>query len=630
MLVKRLFVIFFVISGLLNAQKKQQVLFTVDNTPVTTAEFLRVYNKNKDIVAKENKKTIEEYLELYINYKLKLKQAYELKLDTNRSYKRELEKYKQQLIQPYLKDANVTKALVKEAYDRMTKEINASHILVRLAPKAAPKDTLKAYNRIIEARTKVISGMPFDAVAKELSEDPSAEQNGGNLGYFSAFDMVYPFENAVFSSKKGAVSMPFRTSFGYHIVQVNDIRPSKGEVEVAHIMIKNDSANANYANSQIKDIHAKLQQGEAFERLAQKYSDDRTSAPKGGLLQKFSATKMIQPFSRISFALEKPNDVSQPFETYLGWHIVKLIKKHPIQPYEKLESELIKRIERSERAYAAGKSVADRLKTEYNIKTNAPIKAIFLSADVKKANEKSEEVLFTINGEKTYLKQLNVYNARQRNKSLVETFNDFLDQEIITYYKSNLEDTNTEFATILQEYKDGLLLFDLLQEKVWRKSEKDTVGLKKYYEKNKEKYIHDKRVDVVIATCTKKDKAILVKKYLEQGKDIETIKNEVNESPTIHVLFSKGIINTNNRKLPKGFEVKKGVSNIYNTGKNEFVIVRVAAILEPTFKKFKEAKGLVMNDYQEYLEKAWISNLRNNYKVKVNKKVLKKLVKQHQ
>jgi len=219
------------------SQKKQEVLFTVDKEPVSTEEFLKVFNKNRDIVDEENKKTVEEYLELYINYKLKLKQAYQLQLDTVSSYKRELKNYKEQLIVPYLKDSKVTEFLIREAYDRMKNEVNASHILVLVKPKATPNDTLKAYNKILKARAKVVSGTPFEEVAKEYSEDPSAKRNGGNLGYFNTFAMVYPFENAAYKNKVGDVSMPFKTSFGYHIVQVKDKRLSKGEVEVAHIMV---------------------------------------------------------------------------------------------------------------------------------------------------------------------------------------------------------------------------------------------------------------------------------------------------------------------------------------------------------------------------------------------------------
>jgi peptidyl-prolyl cis-trans isomerase SurA len=222
----------------LNAQnKKDKVLLTIENKPVYVSEFLRVYNKNKEVVSQENKKDINEYLDLFINYKLKLRQAYDLKLDTVPSYIKEFTKYKEQLIEPFLKDRNVTDNLVREAYDRMKQEVKASHILVKLDAHALPKDTLKAYNKLIEAREKILKGADFEVVAKEYSEDPSAKKNGGDLGYFTAFSMVYRFENAAYTTNIGDISMPFKTNFGYHIVKVNDKRASKGEVKVAHIMV---------------------------------------------------------------------------------------------------------------------------------------------------------------------------------------------------------------------------------------------------------------------------------------------------------------------------------------------------------------------------------------------------------
>ena len=611
------------------AQSKKDIIFTVDSKPVYSTEFLRVFNKNRDIVDEENKKTIEEYLDLYINYKLKLKQAYEIGLDTVDSYKKELEKYREQLAQPYLKDSKVTTALVKEAHNRMKTEVNASHILVRLSPKALPADTLKAYNKILEARAKVLNGTPFNEVAKVYSEDPSAQKNGGDLGYFSAFGMVYPFENAAYTNDIGKVSLPFKTNFGYHILKVNDKRPSRGEVEVAHIMIKNKKNDSLFAKTQIDDLYAKIQQGDKFDFLARNYSDDKQSAIKGGKLQKFTANRMIKSFADVSFSLENEGEISQPFETPYGWHIVKLLKKHPVKSYDELKDALTKKIEKSERARAIGKSVADRLKKEFKINYDNDMKRIFLRNDAEKIASNSDNMIYSINGEKIKLKDLVAYNAKQRNKSLRMAYNDFLDQEVLNYYKENLEKSNQDFAITMQEYKDGLLLFDLLQQKIWTRSEKDTIALQKYFKEHRENYKHNKRGDLILATCTKLEKAKLVKKYLNDDKSIEEIKELVNEKPTIHVLFSKGIIEVDNNKLPKNFILEKGVSDIYKEAENQFIIVKVNKVLEPSLKELDEAKGLVMNDFQNQLEKDWIVELRNKYDIKINKRMLKKLIKQN-
>ena len=346
-----------------NAQhKKDKVLLTIDDQPVYTSEFLRVYNKNKDVVSEENKKDITEYLDLFINYKLKLKDAKELKLDTVKSYLNEFNKYKKQLIEPYLKDRAVTDKLVKEAYNRLKKEVKASHILVLVKPNASPSDTLKAYNKVLKAREEILAGADFAKVAKKQSEDPSAKQNGGDLGYFSAFSMVYPFETAAFTTPVGQISMPFRTRFGYHIVKVYDVRDSKGEIKVAHIMIRDKKNDNAYAANQINDIYNKYKQGEKFELLAKKYSDDKSSAVKGGVIRRFSQGRMIQPFADISFALEKVGDVSKPFKTKFGWHIVKLIAKYPVASFDKMKDELTKKVEKGERSVLIGKSITSKLK----------------------------------------------------------------------------------------------------------------------------------------------------------------------------------------------------------------------------------------------------------------------------
>ena len=612
------------------AQQQKDILFTIEDQSVSTEEFLKVFNKNRDIVAEENKKSIEEYLQLYINYKLKLKQAYDLKYDTVSTYKKELAQYREQLLTPYLKDSKITRSLVKEAYDRTKVEVNASHILVRLLPKASAADTLNAFNKIIEARNKILKGASFEEIAKEYSEDPSAIDNGGNLGYFSAFSMVYPFENAAYNTKINEISMPFKTQFGYHIVKVNDIKDSEGEVEVAHIMIKENPQDSLYAKTKINELYSKLLQNENFELLAKLHSDDKNSAIQGGLLPLFNANRMIQPFADVAFSLKGENEISKPFATPYGWHIVKLIKKHPVKEFNEMKEELTKKIEKSERAKIAGKSVVDKLINEYSITKDDNILQLYFKNDSAAIARNLGNMIFTINGDKTILKDLVTFNAQQRNKSLKESYNEFFDSKILKYYKDNLEKTNKEFAFTLQEYKDGLLLFDVLQDKVWKRADTDTIGLKSFFEKNSTNYQWPKRGDVILASCTKNEKAKLVKKYLEEDKGIDEIKKLVNEGATIHVIFTSGILEENHKKLPKGFIFdEERVSDVFDLGDNNFTVVKVKQIIPPKPMLFKEARGRVVNDFQEYLEQQWIDDLRQRYTVKVHQKVLKRLLKQN-
>lgn len=605
--------------------KKDKVLLSIENENVYASEFLRVYNKNKDIVSDENKKDIEEYLDLFINYKLKLREAFDLKLDTVPSYVKEFNKYKEQLIEPFLKDRKVNDKLVHEAYDRTIEELNASHILIKLSAHASPKDTLEVYNKLMQARKEVLDGADFAAIAKKYSQDPSAKKNGGNLGFFNAFSMVYPFENAAYKTEVGQVSMPFKTNFGYHIVKVIEKRTSNGEVKVAHIMIKKDVKNPETAKNQIKDIYNKFKQGDTFEFLAKKYSDDKASAPKGGVLRKFSQSKMIQPFANISFSLKNINDVSEPFETKYGWHFVKLLKKYPIETFEELEKSLKERVEKGNRSVLIGNSIAKRLAEKYKVVVNKDVLDEVLNST--KENKLTSKTFLTFK-DKVYI-STDLKSYFENNKNLRKTYKDFINEKVIDYYKDNLENENEEYATTLKEYRDGLLLFDLLQNKIWAKAEKDTVGLKNFFDANKTDYKWKKRVKVQIASCTRNEKAVLVQKYLKEGKSIEKIKELVNEEPTIHVLFKEGTYEVSSNKLPSNFDSKLGVSNIIEEDEKHYTIVNVLEILPIAQKELKDNKGKVISDYQDYLEKEWIKTLRKNYKVTINKKTLKKLKKKY-
>ncbi|HHC80856.1 MAG TPA: peptidylprolyl isomerase, partial [Flavobacteriia bacterium] len=470
----------------------------------------------------------------------------------------------------------------------------------------------------------------FETVAKQYSEDPSVQKNGGNLGYFSAFAMVYPFENAAYQTNVGEISQPFRTQFGYHIVKVNAVRDSKGEVEVAHIMIKNDKKDSLQAKTKIYELFAKLNQGMDFELLARQQSEDRSSAVNGGKLAKFNATRMIKSFADVAFSLKNENDISTPFQTRYGWHIVKLIKKYPIGDFNSVKDELTQKIEKSKRYKLAGTSIVKRLIKEYHITKNTELLQSYFNNDTAVISKNSATAIFSINGVTTALGELIKYGRQRPNKSTKDIFTDFFETKVLAYYKDNLEKTDPSFAFTLQEYKDGLLLFDLLQDKVWKRAEQDTLGLKAFFTKNQDKYFWKKRGDVIIASCTRKDKALLVKKYLEEGKEIDEIKKLVNDGPIIHVLFTRRVVEENHDKLPKGFVFDTvGVSDVIDDG-NGFTIVKTFQIMPPQPMLLSEAKGNVINDYQDYLDKQWIRELRQQYPVKVKKKVLKKLIKQNQ
>jgi peptidyl-prolyl cis-trans isomerase SurA len=334
--------------------QNEKTLVTINNEKITVAAFKRIYEKNLDAIEGEEAKDVTKNLALYVNYKLKVAEAYLLKMDTLPSYKKEIGSYKEQLAAPYLQDTTFITALVREVYFRTKNEVKAKHILIRTSKDATPKDTLVSFNKILAIRNRIENGEDFEKVAAETSEDKSAKGNSrtgrkgnnGNLGYFSAFNMVTPFEDAAYKTKVGAVSMPFRSQFGYHILKVDDFRPAKGEIAAAHILI---SDTTNVGRIKIEEVHAKLQNKGFFDKLAAKYSDDNGSKNKGGALGKFGVGRMVKPFEVAAFSLENEGDFSPPFKTRFGWHIVKLLKKHPIKSFEEIKEELTAKVKRSSR-----------------------------------------------------------------------------------------------------------------------------------------------------------------------------------------------------------------------------------------------------------------------------------------
>lgn len=527
-------------SSIVFAQKKSKVLVSINGEQTTVADFKRIYEKNLDAIDNEEAKDVQKNLDLFINYKLKVKEAYDIKLDTLASYVKEMENYRNQLSAPYMQDSSYINKLVKDAYFRTKNEVKAKHILIKTPENASPKDTLEAYEKILKIRNRIIEGEDFEAVAVETSDDPSTRDdersgrpgNKGNLGYFSAFRMVYPFEDAAYTTKVGEISEPFRTRFGYHILKVDSLRASKGEVEVAHILI--DHANSK-GEEIANEVYKKLQNDEQFPALARQYSTDVGTKSKGGKLRPFGSGVMVGEFEDVAFGLNKEGEYSKPFKTRFGWHIVQLIKKWPIAPFSEVEDELKSKVRSGDRAQLSQKAVVNKLKKKYTIVEHEEAKAIFENANIKSISKDSLQLVILSINDKNYTQEQFVdFLKSRRDVAVFQAFEDFKDSEILSYYKDNLEKLEPEFAYTLQEYKDGLLLFELMQQKIWEKSSKDTLGLKNYFEANLSQY---------------------------ESKELDKIKGEV------------------------------------------------------------------MNDYQNYLEKNWIADLRRKSVIDIDKKQLKNLIK---
>jgi peptidyl-prolyl cis-trans isomerase SurA len=636
--------------------KKDRVLFTIEGEPTYVSEFSRVYKKNLDIIDEKDQKEIEEYFDLFLEYKLKIKEAKNLNLDDKDSYKKELAGYRKQLSRNYLSDETATEQLIKEAYDRLQKEVKASHILIKVDAAAAPKDTLIAYEKIMKLRKSILEGADFGETAMQHSDDPSAKgnknipANKGNLGYFSAFRMVYPFESAAFNTKVGEISMPIRTQFGYHIIKTEDIRDNVGEITVAHILLLDvkEGENKEDPEKKIEDIYSQIQDGSDFGKLAKRYSEDRSSGVNNGRLPKFGRGRLrSKAFEEVAFSLKEVNEISKPFKSEFGWHIVQLVSKHAMKSYEEEKANLERKIKNDKRASVINTSILKKIQKLYTIEENTAAReefyamadAAFFSREWKAPTDDTfnNKTLFQIKDTKVTYGDFAVYLSKLRERIMTKNpdaksfinkyYKEFKDSQMLAFYESDLENVNEEFAAIYTEYRDGLLLFDLMQTEIWEKAKNDTIGLEKFFDANKENYKWKNRVEAVIASCTEKTSAEKVQQLLNDGKSLDEIKDIINKDSKVSVIFSPGVYEEGHRNLPKDFEFKKGVSNIFNDGTTDFMVVKVNEIIPADYKKLSEIKGKVISDYQVHLEKEWVASLRDNYKVKINKKTYRRLEK---
>ncbi|WP_178984261.1 peptidylprolyl isomerase [Winogradskyella helgolandensis] len=637
LIIKCLFLVFFALNFSFS-QDNDAVLLEVDGEPIMASEFLRVYNKNLDLVQDESQKDVDGYLKLFTEYQLKLKEAKRLKLDEDKNYQREFSRYKKQLISNYISENKVTDALVNEAYNRSNIDIDASHILVRLD--ASAKDTINAYNEVLALRNRALEE-GFDKV--------KAEMHNGNtifvedLGYFSAFKMVYDFETAAYNTKAGEISMPFRTQFGYHVVKVNDRRESRGTVTVAHIMVNlNTKDSLVDSEGRINDIYKKLMQGESFDALAKQFSEDKSSAREGGRIAPFKSGQLSSSeFEDVAFGLEKDGDVSKPFKSAYGWHIVKRINLKPIEPLENVKDAFESKVKRDSRSKLIQEALIKKLTDRYNVTYNAESKAYFTSILTNDfysrkwslpADFKTTETLFSINNKAFTYEEFGKHLANAQRIYSVNTtpfsaiidkeFNSFFEKSILQYREDNLEVENLEYANILKEYRDGLLLFDLMEKEVWNKASKDSIGIETYYDKNKSDYQWTERIEVVMASSANKSKMKKILKMMKKGESEDAIENELNTSDKQNVIFTKGTYTLDNPILPSNLEAKKGISDIYEHNES-YHVIDIVAVLPAGQKTLDEAKGNVINDYQAQIETNWINDLYERFNIEVNQETLK-------
>ena len=637
--------------GSTNDIVNEQVLFSIGDDSVKLSEFEYVYNKNN--VNDENsysKESLEEYLELYINFRLKVKEAEELGLDTVKSINDELATYRTQLAKSYLYDREVSEHLLREAHERLQTEVRASHILFPIHEAGLPADTLEAYNDAIKVRNRLLKGEDFTKLAEEFSADPSVKTNGGDIGYFTAFQTVYPFESAAFNTEVGGVSMPVRTRFGYHLVKVTDKRPAQGKIQAAHILIKippNATPEQISASKEKADqIVERLKNGESFDEVAKQASEDKLSASKGGVLPEFGTGKMVQEFENAAFALQKDGNFSEPVKTEYGWHIIKRISKTELPPFEEMKTDLKKRVEKDSRSDMARTVLVKQIKKDYNFKEYSKARealykkigdAIIQSRFVMNDKSSLDKTLFKLADQTftqlDFVEYLEKNQKKKRNSPAYTVFSDYYDKFVelscLDYEESQLENKYPEFKALMKEYHDGILLFELTDKKVWSKAIKDTVGLKEFHANHRNDYMWGERADAVIYTAKNEQIAKTAKKLVKKGKlSLEEIMDKINtdeEPDNLKSVEGKYEEGQNELIDQVGWEAR--VSEDIQNQNGSITFVQVNKTVEPTPKSLNQAKGFIVSDYQEYLEKEWIKELRAKYPVEVNKEVFYSLIK---
>ena len=624
-----------------NAQiTDDDTLLTIASTPVSANEFVRVYNKNLNLVQDDSQKEIDSYLELFINYKLKLTEAKALRYDKDPVYLKEFQSYKNQLTQSYLTDKNVTDDLVREAYDRTTNEVKAQHILILLDE--VETDTLAVYSKVEAYRERLVNE-DFESLKKEL-------HNGKNvfvedLGYFSAFKMVYNFESAAYATEVGAVSQPFRTRFGFHVVKILEKRKSRGQVSVAHIMIANTQKDSTLvAKDRIQELHRLLLQGDDFGELAKQFSDDKSSSNRGGELSPFKSGQInSEIFETTAFELSPSNPISKPIQTQFGWHILKYINKTPVKSFEELQPELENQVGKDSRSQLVKAKMLEQLLVEYQIENpnsnlmNVELNLTYITSEkawgFSKDFDNNLPFLTIKNKTYTYQDFLNFINTNQKSNKkqwttavvVKKQYASFLEQSVIQYKKDNLESENEEFAHILNEYREGLLLFELMQDKIWEGAKNDSIGLQEFYNANKQNYVWPERIEGSVARSTNAKYIKKVRKYWQKNSSNEAIDEAINKDQQ-NVIFSNGELELGQAPLPKSFNVrtKSPISEVIKEN-NSFYVVNVKEFKPKSQKTFEEAKGQLIADYQIALESKWTQGLRAKFEVDVNESVLAKV-----
>ncbi len=657
----------FIAPNALNSQETatsnaSETVLTVGDEAVSLSDFQHIFMKNnRDSVV--TIASLDEYMELFIRFKLKVQAAEALGMDTVATFQRELAGYRSQLARPYMTNNDLLQDLVLQAWERKQEEVHARHILVSCGSEASASDTLKAWKRANALRTRITNGEDFDAVARSKggSDDPSVKDNGGDLGWFTAFQMLYPFEEAAFTTEIGGISNLVRTRYGYHVIEVTGRREARGEIRAAHIMIRlkkgSDADASTKSEAKIGQIYDLLQKGIPWDELALKMSEDASSASKGGELPWFGTGKMIEAFEDAAFGLTEDGQISEPVETSYGWHIIKRLEYRAPASFEASKREIEKKVSRDSRSELTRASFIENLKAEYAVKIQtSSLKGLYRLASRQDSvfypnhpvtgvtSTDRSRTLLTIGSETAtvgdfvdHLNTSKIRNASIGGKAVVdEQLKLWSENMLLDYEDVRLEDKHDAFRLLMEEYHDGILLFELTDEKVWSRAVKDSTGLEAFHAATSSDFMWSERADIRAFILADAALAKKVRKAIKKNKSLLPIAEEANAVNSLAYrleegLFSEGENPWADRVLADHLSgslvmASKGATFVeYTAGGDEVILVQVREIREPEPKTLAEARGQVIAAYQDQLETEWIQSLRSETAVEVNRSLLHSL-----
>ncbi len=647
---------FFLVGMMPAFAQNDPVLFSVNGNDVHVSEFKYIYEKSNGKEADYSRASLEKYLDLYKDFKLKIARAREMKLDTIPALKRELNGYRKKLANSYLIDKEVADRLAREAYNRKKQDVRISHIFFSLKHLRSPGDTLAIYKKAQEIRKRLDRGESFEEIAKIVSEDKSTKDKGGDIGYFTAIfpPGFYQMEEAAYNTPVGKVAGPIRSVSGYHIIKVTDKRPARGEMEIAQILFsKEPGVDDKIIKERAERALYAIKNGNMpFDEAAKKFSDDKTSAAKGGYVGFIGINRFEQPFEDAVFALKQDGEYSDIVESSIGFHIIKRLRKKEIGSYKKEKRAILTKLRKDPRYQMAIDAFVEKTKKEAHFKADAKAYAqwvaglpdsTFLTHKWKPNRKKDQTVLFTLGGKSVTISDLDEFAYRDTRKRLrygrktkvadaaKEIYNDFLKDRVMSYAESTLDKKYPEFKALMREYEEGILLFDISRKEVWDKASEDSVGLAEFYPTVQNEFNWEERATVVTYTIPKLYESLLPK-----------IRKKAKRKTPAKLLAKfnkkKEILSMNRETFEKS-KAPKDVKKVWKKGgmtETTFDIKRqpqtasfkiIEKILPAGPKKLEDARGYAIAKYQDYLEDHWVKSLRNQYKVDVHKDVFESLVK---